>query len=270
MITGLQLLSGRLYLYRHLIDRTTSGHGGVFKAQKIVNKSNCHYFRIACTLLLLSTCVPIVFAQDFVYTSNGATDDITGYKVNEYTGALIPISGTPWPTGKRPVSLAATPTGDFLYVVNASSNSVSGYSVTPGSGVLTSLGQEFPTGATPNDIAVDPTSRFLYTVNEGGSLSIFSISPGNGKLTPVQGSPFVTGISEYSLALSPTGQSLYAVSNNGPISGFHILRTSGGLQAIAGSPFAGGANLGLRSSTLLTDFCMSQTTVAAMAMCSDT
>jgi len=48
----------------------------------------------------------------FVYTANEVGNSISGFTLNPNTGALQPSQSTPYPTGNKPVALAAVPHGN--------------------------------------------------------------------------------------------------------------------------------------------------------------
>ena len=94
---------------------------------------------------------------EFVYVTNANSGNVSGYTINATTGALTPISGSPFAAGSAPFSVAADPTGRFAYVANLTSNNVSAYTINPTTGALTFIGaQAFPP-------AMGPVFCLLYT-----------------------------------------------------------------------------------------------------------
>jgi 6-phosphogluconolactonase len=48
----------------------------------------------------------------FVYTANEVGNSVSGFTLNPNTGALQPSQSTPYPTGNKPIALAAVPHGN--------------------------------------------------------------------------------------------------------------------------------------------------------------
>jgi DNA-binding beta-propeller fold protein YncE len=199
----------------------------------------------------------------FVYVVNRSGfpfggDNVLGYTIDSATGALTAISGSPFPTGVSPSSVAVDPSGTFAYVANLGSDppfgggNVSGYTIDSTSGALTPIsGSPFPAGSVPSSVAVDTSGRFAYVANSfvfggGNSVSGYTIDSTSGALTPIPGSPFPAGIVPRSVAVDPSGSFAYVanagrLSQPGNISGFTIDSTTGALTPIPGSPFPTGA-----------------------------
>lgn len=175
------------------------------------------------------------------------SDQISGYSISDFTGALSPLAGSPLVTGAPSTdsfaSISFDPSGRFAYVANGTMDNVSAYSVNTVTGALTEVaGMPFAAGSGPVSIAVDPSGKFAYVaINNTDEVSVFSINPATGALTPVTGSPF-TGVSwPASIAIDPSGKFAY-VANRGSadVTVYSINTTTGGLTEVAGSPFAAG------------------------------
>ena len=115
------------------------------------------------------------------------------------TGALSPVSGSPFSTGSAPIAVVVDPSGKFAYVANNNSNSVSAYSINSATGALSPIGgSAFTTGHIPlgvtiagkspvpfaafmveGDIALAPPGRFAvngnFTVGAGSNVLIPSL-----------------------------------------------------------------------------------------------
>ena len=103
----------------------------------------------------------------FLFVANSGSDDISVYSIDDTTGALTPIAGSPFPTGAKPLALTASSNG-FLYVANSNAGSVSAYSISSSSGQLTEIsGSPYPVGTDPYSVAADPGGHFLYVANAG-------------------------------------------------------------------------------------------------------
>jgi len=187
-------------------------------------------------------------------------DGILAFAFDPDSGALSPVDGMPYPSGKRTRSLVMHPSGRFLYASNTHSNTISAYAIDPATGKLTDLDSSpFPAGDTfPIDArlavlvkfpvsagggafytAMHPSGRFLYVSNWlGASLSAFRIDPDNGTLSLLDDFPRITGSKPYAVAVHPSGQFLY-VANwvDNALWGYHIDVASGDLTPVSGSPF---------------------------------
>jgi hypothetical protein len=50
-------------------------------------------------------------AQSFAYVANAHSNDVSAYKIDITTGALSPVSGSPFAAGSAPFSVAVDPSG---------------------------------------------------------------------------------------------------------------------------------------------------------------
>lgn len=131
---------------------------------------------------------------------------ITAYVIDESTGALVRVSGSPWTAGRRPAGMTVDPSSRFAYVVNVESADISAYAIDPVTGALAPVaGSPFPAGTRPTSVAVDPTGRFLYVANSGSNnISAYAIDTTTGGLRPVARSPFRAGSEPISIAATGT------------------------------------------------------------------
>jgi 6-phosphogluconolactonase len=146
----------------------------------------------------------------FVYVANAVVNNALGvsaYAINATTGALTPLTGSPFPAGSEPQSVAVSPNGKFAYVANEGGvgnqgGSVSAYTINTTTGALTPVaGSPFaPTGNPLVSVTVDASSQFAYVANLGANdVSAYTINSTTGALTPVAGSPFATGVAPTSV-----------------------------------------------------------------------
>ena len=197
----------------------------------------------------------------FLYVSdNGdSAGGILGFTINPNTGALTPMSGSPFPTGPAgsfPGPSALIANGNFLYValagtVNANHQIVV-FSIDPNTGSLTPIaGSPFACGNDPLYMAIVPvitisSQSFLYTANiQDNTISAFTVNDTTGALTPVSGSPYSGASTLAGLAVSPIATNagnffLYAADQSGRILGYTIDGNTGALTPLAGSPFSTG------------------------------
>ena len=92
-----------------------------------------------------------VIPLKFAYVTIPASNEIAGYSIDQSTGALTPLAGSPFPVGVGPSSAATR--GTLLYVANAGSNSMLVYSIDQNTGALTPVsGSPFPVGRSPTAV----------------------------------------------------------------------------------------------------------------------
>ena len=179
----------------------------------------------------------------FAYVANNAnSDNVLGYMINPSTGALTPITGSPFIVGSLTEFVAVDPSGRFAYVADAD-GTVSGQTIDPSTGALTPIaGSPFSAGSQPISVAVDPSGKFAYVTNgTDNTVSGYTIDPTTGALTPIAGSPFPAGSTPFCVAFDPSGKFTYvANASDNNVSGYTINLTTGALTPIAGSPFVAG------------------------------
>jgi 6-phosphogluconolactonase (cycloisomerase 2 family) len=173
----------------------------------------------------------------FVYATNAYSNSISAYRVNEKTGELSPVSGSPFSTGEPgnippdllriydappeaggvPYRVDIHPSGRFIYVTNRTGPSLSVLAVDADSGALSPLkSSPFETGGLPYDVAVHPSGRFVYLTSwSDKAVWGYAVDESNGNLTPLSKSPFATnGNGPISISFNAAGNRAY-VSNVG-------------------------------------------------------
>jgi 6-phosphogluconolactonase (cycloisomerase 2 family) len=202
--------------------------------------------RQSASLVLSKGTTPVTYTPKFAYVANNGSNNVSAYAIDDDTGVIAAITGSPFPAGSTPASVTTDPSGKFAYVANFSSKNISAYTINARTGFLAPItGSPFPAGTGPVSAAVDPSGRFAYVANQGGSISAYTIDPSTGFLTPIPGSPFPTGANTelFSVTVDPTGQFVYvanfAVSlpTVGSIFAYTIDVSTGALTPITGSPF---------------------------------
>jgi 6-phosphogluconolactonase (cycloisomerase 2 family) len=130
-------------------------------------------------------------------------NQITGFKIDDYTGNLTQMVGSPYAAGGTfPVALALKPGGRFLYVVNKGAGTAAGniteFSI-GGDGVLTFQASFSSQGSTPVWAVVDSAGGFLYVLDQlapskaycpvvgsaCGDITVFAIASDTGRLSLV-------------------------------------------------------------------------------------
>jgi 6-phosphogluconolactonase len=140
---------------------------------------------------------PSAIAEDpsarFVYITDQSGNQLYGYLPGA-SGALVPMSNSPFNTGLLPLGVTVDPRGKYLYVANASSSTVGAYAINESTGTPTgSIGSaSTATDTNPTCVTIDPAlGVYLYTSNNLASdVSAFKLNANTGGLTQVQNTPF--------------------------------------------------------------------------------
>lgn len=181
--------------------------------------------------------------------ANFGSGDLSAYALDDTTGALAPVPGSPYAPGVFPQFVTVHPNGKFLYV-SGGSNAIPGYAIDPTSGALTAIaGSPFPAGAIntgPLSVTIDPSGRFAFVPSldgntAAGAILAYTIDATTGALTAVAGSPFPAGTYPNVVTVDPSGKFAYVANiDSAEISAYTINTSSGALTPTAGSPFAAG------------------------------
>jgi len=195
----------------------------------------------------------------FLYIA-GRGGGIAGFHVNEETGELGYVPGSPFKSGERTRCLTVHPSGKFVYASNAYTNDISAYRVDQKTGALTQLphspfpgGEAGPfddtyaklpdviesKGGMPYYIASHPSGKFVYVTNwASASISIFRVDENSGDLTLV-GLPKETGLTPYAVAVHPSGKYVFTTTWGGnDVYVYTVNQQTGELEHVDGSPFA--------------------------------
>ncbi|HYL13302.1 MAG TPA: beta-propeller fold lactonase family protein [Terriglobales bacterium] len=171
------------------------------------------------------------------YVTVPGNNHVVGFNIDNKSGALSIMSGSPFATGNSPSAVTVHPSKKFAYVTNAADATVSLYTIGT-SGVLTEVMPRVATGTNPTALTVDPGGSFLFAANAGSnSISVYSINSSTGALSEISGSPF-PATSPRGLVVTPSGKFLYAANaTSGSVSVFTIQNTgalAGGAMFSAG------------------------------------
>lgn len=175
-------------------------------------------------------------AAEFVYAANLGTlsnpgGSISGFVVNQQSGELAPVPGSPFPAGDSPGGITSDPAGRHVFVIEKKFSTVAG-GCTEAKGILLSENIDAHSGRLlladkitldgfcPQSMAVDPEGKTLYVSEEttdtagrqnGGKIQAFTIEQ-NGSLTEIPGSPLPVADGAGALAMHPGGKLLYVVT----------------------------------------------------------
>lgn len=124
--------------------------------------------------------------------SANANHLIFAFTIDSTTGALSPITGSPFSAGNDPLYMVLDSAGKFLYVSNTQDNSISGFTIDSSSGILTPIAGSPYSVPSIAGLAIEASGKFLY-VSSANTISGFSINSSSGALTTLTGSPFAGG-----------------------------------------------------------------------------
>ena len=186
----------------------------------------------------------------FLYISDFNSGSVYAYSINQSTGALTAVSGSPFSFPGHLGNggpIAIDPAGKFLFSSNAAGAIVC-FTINAQTGVLMpGVAQVITDNNQPIYLLVDPTGKFLIASNHsdssGGGFSVFSIDGTSGTLAAVSGSPFTffqnTGPQQ--IVLNSGGTVLYAaLSNAKQVAALDFDPATGKLTSIQGSPYPAG------------------------------
>lgn len=192
----------------------------------------------------------------FVYAVNAYSNSISAYHVNEETGALSPVLGTPFSTGEAgvlapelmhimdappeaggaPYRLEIHPSGHFIYVTNWMGASLSVFAVNKQTGALTPLSDSpVKVGGRPYGVAVHPSGRFVYVTSwDSAAVWGYAVDLESGRLMPLPTSPFLTyGGDPISMAFNKAGTQAYVANvNSNSLTQFSVDAASGTLSLV--------------------------------------
>jgi 6-phosphogluconolactonase len=187
--------------------------------------------------------LPFVLAMDpagnYLYVANTLSNNVSVFSITASTGALTPVTGSPFSINLSPKNMQIAPSGNFLYISAPSQPTgvVAVFSVN--AGVLSFVNFTPTADNDPSGLAIDPKGAYLYTANAAASsISIYAISAA-GTLTQVPQSPLADNEQHpVALILDPTGSYLY-VANQGSnnVSTYSITSGTGFPVQVTDSPF---------------------------------
>jgi 6-phosphogluconolactonase len=192
------------------------------------------------------------------------TNGLTAFAINQSTGALTLIPGSPFSSGIGIGSPSVDSTGKFLYASGAtadpaSTESIFGYSIDATTGALTPVSQAAcvnpANGAGfAGSVSADPVAALFFaldsttSISSSGNVCAFSLNS-QGALQSVTGSPYSLGtavlMSPVEITVDSFGQFVYVANKSAAgISAFRVTPDVGALTQVPDSPFALGPTAG--------------------------
>jgi 6-phosphogluconolactonase len=148
------------------------------------------------------------------------------------SGALTPVSGSPFTVGSQPTSVSFSPNGSLLAVTAGSGLYL--FSVSPSGGLTPVAGS--PLAVSASQVVFSPAGGLLATVDVNTGVTMYAVS-GSGGLAKVAGSPWKAfGAAPSAAAFGPGGNPL-AVSNFSGGVTMYAVASSGALTPVGSGPF---------------------------------
>jgi 6-phosphogluconolactonase (cycloisomerase 2 family) len=134
---------------------------------------------------------------------------VSMFAVSPTTGALTPVTGSPFTIGAKADSASFSPDGKLLVVANIDSNNLSIFTVASNGALTPTADSPYATNS-PWDAQFSSSGLLAVLGHNAGTTSVYSVpttGSAAGTLTPVAGSPFSDG--------SASGPQWTAFSNSG-------------------------------------------------------
>lgn len=171
-------------------------------------------------------------AGKYAYVTNTYSGTVSAFSIDNSTGNLSPISGSPFTTTAHPTSVAAHPSGKFLFVADMDvTTPLSAFTIDGSTGAL-GLIATYDYGGGSYSVAVDPQGKFVFIADADGYIESFSINQTTGALTFV--GAYTAGTTPVAVTIDPSSKYVYVLnqgSNN--ISAYSIDSSTGALTSIA-------------------------------------
>jgi 6-phosphogluconolactonase len=183
----------------------------------------------------------------FLFVCNWMSASVSVFKVDQASGALTLVEGSPFISDPHPYDLIVSPDGRYLYTAHWAMNSIVSFKIAPDSGKLIRLKPERleTLGEGPVDLRFDQSHNMLYVSHylshniagyrydaNTGSLHLTDSTPsrfGPRAMDFSYGEAAVRYSSDYLFGISATKKSLFA---------YKISGNSGELQRVASIPLS--------------------------------
>ena len=120
---------------------------------------------------------------------------VAAFSIDAQSGALTPLSGSPYVTGVAAAALSMDPAGRLMYVATSSpadTGSIAMFRIDPNTGSLIVLASSIALAPAPTSLSVDPSGKFVYAASRSSNqLYSFSVDATTGALIPLARSPII-------------------------------------------------------------------------------
>lgn len=188
---------------------------------------------------------PAAVAHDpmnrFVYVANSADNTVSAFSVDNKSGKLTEVEGSPYKVGKKPIDIVVDANGWYLYTINEESKDMSVFLIHYSKGQLAEAqGSPLAFAGQPSRVSGDQTSRFIYVgSDEKKSVQVFrfrtAVTPSIFEIDD-HGSPFIFNSIPSATVNDPTGRfTLVTQKENNLLSMFFVQASTGELLPIPGN-----------------------------------
>jgi 6-phosphogluconolactonase (cycloisomerase 2 family) len=180
----------------------------------------------------------------FLFATDTDANQLSVFSLDEGTGALHEITGSPFTTTAVKPTALAYHAGGFLYVAH-DANQLSAFAVDPATGALVEQPNSphaVTAGTISQNLALAPSGVCLYTLGSGSGVNIsgYKIDLTSGALT-VAGTTASGGTNPGRGAIDPQSRFLFVTNqSSASVSAFRIDPVTCDLTAVSGSPFTAG------------------------------
>ena len=165
---------------------------------------------------------------------------ISGFSVAS-SGALTPISGSPFPAGTTPTGIAVDLTSRFVYTTDSVQNQIIVYQIQGGGALQPLVNGPFSAGIFPVGIVIDPRDQYMYVTNYNDkTISGYTISQATGQPSGLASSAFDTGApGPTCVVVDPAfGRFVYtSLSKNNQVAAARLNPNTGELSGVQNSPY---------------------------------
>jgi 6-phosphogluconolactonase len=186
---------------------------------------------IAGLLTTAAACTSAPARDQIVYVAGTTGGAIHAFQIEPSTGALNPLSETPFAAADVAWDLALDGSESFLFL--SSVHTVHAFDRRDG-GRPAKLPADYRAGTFPQQLAVDPFGVFLFVANFGsGDVTAFRISRETGELTTPAAATVRVGGEPVAIAIDSAGKYVYvAEQQEGKVAVLAVNRESGALTRL--------------------------------------
>jgi 6-phosphogluconolactonase (cycloisomerase 2 family) len=187
----------------------------------------------------------------YVYVGN-IRGGVEAYLIDQASGALAEIAGSPSADVHTPSAIAVDPTSRYVYVANTyggttNQGSVSAYTIDAATGALTEIsGSPYAVNYNPGSIAVDPAGKFVFLDGSSGEVG-FAIDGATGALMPDTDSSLPPGTIGTGISFNPTQPFAYSTYNSTGrvgLASYSVDTNTGALSNIANIAYPAAVEIG--------------------------
>ena len=195
--------------------------------------------------------VHVDFTGRFLYagsTQSAPEPNSFTFSIDQNTGALSQISGSPFGIIQDAISVYVHPSGKYVYYAQYFNPAgVVSYNRDLVGGSLSLMtGSPFQAGQAPGFVTGDPQGRFVYVANSGDTTDTAGISgfqvAANGALVAMPGSPFPAQQNPIGFAIDETSRFAYAANQLSASATAYTVDASTGALTVISAANSTGAN----------------------------